>query len=172
MSLKRLSLIAILICGLPAPAALAQDLPYAQDMSNAQGADVFRIKRDYSPRLFGNVEANKYLPPNRVYVPETPASDSAVQANDYAGAVSTAVTSIPPVVPIPTPQPVKSTCVWGQSAAGGYYDCSGKTPGTVMGDQLYKYGGTFVDGTPVPTTPVVCNFRGHVYKPYVVKRMP
>jgi hypothetical protein len=166
MSLSRSSLIAILAAVIFAPSALAQSA------SNAQ-ADVFRIKRDYSPRLYGNVEADKYLPPSRVYVPETPGLDSAVQANDYAGAVSTAaIPTIPPVLPIPTPQAVKGTYVWGQSAAGGYYDCSGKMPGTVMGDQLYKLGGTFVDGTPVPTTPVVCNFRGHVYKPYVVKRMP
>ena len=166
MSLSRSALIAILAAAIFAPSTLAQNA------SSAQG-DVFRIKRDYSPRLYGNVEANKYIPPSRVYVPETPGLDSAVQANDYAGAVSTAaIPTIRPVVPIPTPQPARGTYIWGQSAAGGYYDCSGKMSGTVMGDQLYKLGGTFVDGTPVPTTPVVCNFRGHVYKPYVVKRMP
>lgn len=167
MSSSRSALIAIVVTVLLAPCA------FAQGASTGQAGDVFRIKRDYSPRLFGAVETNKFVPAKQVYIPQNASPDSAVQANDYAGVVSSsAMPVIPPVIPIPTVVKPKASYVWGQSAAGGYYDCSGKMQGTVMGDQLFKFGGTFSDGTPVPTTPVVCNFRGHVYKPYVVKRLP
>lgn len=147
--------------------------------TSTQSGDVFRIRRDGNsanlqkgangPRLFGTVERSHIVPPS-TYVPLEPASGlrSAVQANDYAGSV-TAIPAPPPA--LRSKKPV-GTYVWGQSAAGGYYDSTGQMPGTVMGDQLYKYGGTFMDGTHVPTSPVVCNFRGHVYKPYVVKKIP
>lgn len=69
------------------------------------------------------------------------------------------------------PAPKKSSYVWNLSNMGGYYECTGQIKVVVPGDQLYKYGGKFIDGTDVPTTPVTTNFAGHVYRfPYVIKR--
>ncbi|MBY0550408.1 MAG: hypothetical protein K2W95_24225 [Candidatus Obscuribacterales bacterium] len=63
--------------------------------------------------------------------------------------------------------------LWHQSRDGGYYDATGAIGFLVPGDELYKYGGVFEDGLPVPTTPVAMNFAKHCYRfPFVVKRMP
>jgi hypothetical protein len=39
--------------------------------------------------------------------------------------------------------------IWAVSAYGGYYDATGVIQGTVAARDLYKYGGRFVDGSPV-----------------------
>lgn len=71
------------------------------------------------------------------------------------------------------PEKKKANYVWNLSNAGGYYECTGQIKVVVPGDQLYKYGGTFIDGTAVPDTPVVTNFAGHAYRfPYVIKKQP
>ncbi|MBX9724300.1 MAG: hypothetical protein K2X81_23025 [Candidatus Obscuribacterales bacterium] len=134
--------------------------------TQTQGGKSFRIKRDYQPRLYGTIQTNKVVP-NLPYVPSTPSADGLVQANDYAGGASQAA-----FVPQKPKAPVQSTYVWFQSAEHGYYDGSGQYKDLVDGDKLYSVGGHFADGSPVPTTPVVCNFKGHTYKPYIVKRVP
>lgn len=119
----------------------------------------FRINRDYSPHLYhGAVEQQHQLHIERRYIPVQAAPQPVVQT----------VTTFTP--PPPCLSPARGY-IWEQSAVGGYYDATGQNKQIIMGDQLYLYGGTFADGTPVPTTPVVCNFAGHVYMPYVVKRM-
>lgn len=128
----------------------------------------FRIKRDLAkPRLYGNVEHNTVASP-KPYTPMEPALGASVQANDYLNPATSALSASAST----DKKETKANFVWGQSAAGGYFDCTGQVKELVMGDQLHKYGGKFSDGTAVPTTPVVCNFKGHVYKPYVVKRVP
>lgn len=52
--------------------------------------------------------------------------------------------------------------VWQQSHAGGYYDATGRIGVVVPGSELWRYGGTFGDGRPVPNGPVQTNFAGHV----------
>jgi hypothetical protein len=136
---------------------------------NAGAIDQFRIRRDSTPRLFGRIERNKDLQHNQNY--QTMQAQYAaqnqmpggVQAADYTGSVNTLSTQLRRLQP-------QSKYIWQQSAAGGYYEASGAVKELVMGDQLFRYGGKFSDGTAVPTTPVVCNFKGHVYFPYVVKR--
>lgn len=129
----------------------------------------FRIKREpVTAKLFGNIEKNTSLSP-RPYLNADPSLDSPVKANDYAGLVQNSLSATAATNETKTP---KGNYVWGQSAAGGYFDATGQIKELVMGDQLFKFGGKFMDGTAVPTTPVVCNFKGHVYKPYVVKRNP
>ncbi|MBX9687595.1 MAG: hypothetical protein K2X27_12885 [Candidatus Obscuribacterales bacterium] len=168
-----LALTAALLLGFTAEAVFADEtaapgsLPAnfaAEASGSGSGTSVFRIKRDYSPKLYGAIEKSKILPQPEPYGSMEPSLGSAVQANDYAAAVTT----------LSSPPPQSKTLgnyLWGQSSAGGYYDASGQIKETVRGDELYKFGGKFMDGTAVPTTPVVCNFRGHVYKPYVVKRV-
>lgn len=69
--------------------------------------------------------------------------------------------------------PKKGKHIWHQSLAGGYYDATGAIPGVIPGDELYKYGGVFQDGLPVPTTPVAMNFAKHCYRfPFVPKPFP
>lgn len=53
--------------------------------------------------------------------------------------------------------------VWGQSLAGGYYDSTGQIPGVIHGSELWRFGGKFTDGRPVPSGPVPTNAAGHVY---------
>ncbi len=165
-------------------AALADDLSTPQAGGVRQ--DIFRIRRgapaapsstfsapvapagsSSSPKLFGTIQKSKLLPANNLQPMD--ASPDLVRSNDYA-TPAPQFTMAPIPAAASTTQKQNSKYVWGQSAAGGYFDASGQTKELVMGDQLYKYGGTFMDGTAVPTTPVVCNFKGHVYKPYVVKR--
>ena len=57
----------------------------------------------------------------------------------------------------------RSTPVWQQSAAGGYYDATGQVGHIVHGSELWRFGGTFGDGRPVPNGPAATNFAGHVY---------
>lgn len=93
----------------------------------------------------------------------------------------------PPILPQPAPltgnaaqmagearekaPTAKAKYIWQLSRDGGYYDATGQISVVVPGDQLYKYGGTFQDGKPVPTTPVVTNFANHAYRfPYVIKK--
>lgn len=84
--------------------------------------------------------------------------EAVVNSQDYSGAVFEDNTK-------------KSNYIWGLSRDGGYYDASGQIKVVVPGDQLYKYGGTFMDGSKVPTTPVVTNFAKHAYRyPYVVRQ--
>jgi hypothetical protein len=158
---------------IPAPTAMpasnaAAPVPIQPTIitTQTQGESGFRIKRDYKPRLYGTIETNKVVP-NIPYAPSTPSADGLVQANDYAAGASQSA-----FVPSKAKAPVQSTCVWFQSAEHGYYDGSGQCKNLVDGDMLYTVGGHFADGSPVPTTPVVCNFKGHTYKPYIVKRVP
>jgi hypothetical protein len=54
--------------------------------------------------------------------------------------------------------------VWCQSVDGGYYDSSGTAKEHVMANQLFRYGGRFQDGTPVPAEPITSfNSMGHAY---------
>ena len=54
--------------------------------------------------------------------------------------------------------------IWVQASVGGYYDASHTTPAIVTADQLYRYGGKFADGTPVPNQPIASlNSMGHAY---------
>ena len=72
------------------------------------------------------------------------------------GAAATA----PPAVPSGREAPY----IWVQASVGGYYDASHTTPNVVTADQLYRYGGKFADGTPVPTEPIASlNSMGHAY---------
>lgn len=128
---------------------------------------VFRIKREPAkPLLYGNIQHNKILPEPQSLLPLEGGLDSAVKASDYSMPAFNAAAA----VNAPLPRVGNGKHLWGQSDAGGYYDATGQMSGTVMGDELYKYGGTFTDGTPVPAYPAVCNFKGHVYKPYVRKQ--
>ncbi len=120
--------------------------------------------------LYGSVEHNKNLPPRPQTRTQEPALDSFVTADDYASPPAPAPQNNTPLQAAASKQ-ASATFIWGQSADGGYFDASGQHKSNVMGDELYKYGGKFLDGSPVPTTPVVCNFKGHVYKPFVVKRV-
>ena len=120
-------------------------------------------------KLYATVEKNKVIPANKPLLPQNPVLDSLVEANDYATPAPPVRSPLPAAATMNAPKPA-SRYVWGQSAAGGYFEASGAFDHTIMGDELYKYGGKFMDGTVVPTTPVVCNFKGHVYRPYVVKR--
>jgi hypothetical protein len=53
--------------------------------------------------------------------------------------------------------------IWVQGVVG-YYDASHTTPAIVTADQLYRYGGKFADGTPVPSAPIASlNSTGHAY---------
>jgi len=62
----------------------------------------------------------------------------------------------------PSPQP---PFIWYQCAEGGYYDGSGHTADRVWANQLYKYGGKFNDGTPVPKEPITqFNSSGHAFR--------
>lgn len=183
MSLAKFALPVLLVNLLGMGAGLTA--AHADDLSSPQAGgvkqDVFRIRRGApqtatfaapavsptSPKLFGTIQKSKVLPSDNLQ-PMEPSSDL-VRSNDYATPAPQFTMAPIPAAASTTQKPI-SKYVWGQSAAGGYFDASGQTKELVMGDLLYKYGGTFMDGTPVPTTPVVCNFKGHVYKPYVVKR--
>jgi hypothetical protein len=153
----------------------------AQKTTDDHRADIdhFRIRRDSTPRLYGRVEHDNNPPPPRYYRPMEAHPGSYLQA----GALATFSTPPPPLQPPPLqppplqpqpmqPQPMQPqhNYIWQQSAVRGYYDATGQIKELVMGDQLFKYGGKFADGTVVPTTPVVCNFKAHVYFPYVIKR--
>lgn len=187
MSLARFAIAAFFAANflntMTAPLSFAQENTNNSSHRGGVQEDVFRIRRGGAPKttvtpksdqpkLYGTIQKSKVLPPTQPLVPMDPAADL-VRANDYA----TPVAPFKAAQPIPAsammnqaPPKPESKFVWGQSAAGGYFDASGQMKENVMGDQLYKFGGKFMDGTPVPTTPVVCNFKGHVYKPYVVKR--
>lgn len=121
--------------------------------------------------LAGSVQMNRIRLPRRYATPPAPNVDyynmnpqeAVVNINDYAGSVMT-------TAPLPPP-PKISNYIWGLSRDGGYYDATGQVKIVVPGDQLYKYGGTFMDGTSVPTTPVVTNFANHAYRfPYVIRK--
>lgn len=123
-------------------------------------ADTFRIRRgapsntilrgSQPAKLTGTIETNK------VTVPHT----TLVESADYSAAFK---------APAPEPPKKKGTSVWFQSRDGGYFDFTGQVKGVVRGDLLYKYGGTFQDGTEVPDYPVTVNFAGHTYRPFVRK---
>lgn len=123
-------------------------------------ADTFRIRRATSSntilrgsqpaKLTGTIETNK------VTVPHT----TLVESADYSAAIK---------APPPEPPKKKGSSVWFQSRDGGYFDFTGQVKGVVRGDLLYKYGGTFQDGTEVPDYPVTVNFAGHTYRPFVRK---
>lgn len=162
---------------LAAPQNSAAQASYSGGSGAATAADgsapggrtgsVFRIKREPAkPLLYGNIQHNKILPEPQVLVPLEGGLDSAVKASDYSMPAFNAAAS----VNAPLPRAGNGKHLWGQSDAGGYYDATGQMTGTIMGDELYKFGGTFTDGTPVPAYPAVCNFKGHVYKPYVRKQ--
>lgn len=123
------------------------------------------------PILYGSVQHNKTIPNKQALVPQEAGLDSLVKSQDYSAPFNgNAAINTGSIQSSPSKPP--ATYKWGQSDTGGYYDASGQIKETVMGDMLYKYGGTFMDGTQVPKMPVVCNFKGHVYKPYVPKRSP
>ncbi|MBY0358701.1 MAG: hypothetical protein K2W82_11915 [Candidatus Obscuribacterales bacterium] len=122
--------------------------------------------------LSGSVQMNRIRLNRRYATPPAPNPDyynmnpheAVVNVNDYAGSVMTAA-------PAPPPPPKISNYIWGLSRDGGYYDATGQIKIVVPGDQLYKYGGTFMDGTAVPVTPVVTNFANHAYRfPYVIRK--
>ncbi|MGK3868181.1 hypothetical protein ABI118_15390, partial [Enterococcus faecium] len=89
-------------------------------------ADLFRIKRDYTPHLYGSVEQSKILREARPYTPmqatpEMAKQSALVQTSDYAN----------PAIPTPTfsaavAKKATGNYLWGQSASGGYYDASGQ----------------------------------------------
>ena len=148
------------------PLSFADDLQAGSGMKTSDqynGMDHFRIKRDSTSRLYGHIERQKDLPYSHAYRSGQARSDLPVQAGDYVGSVNAFVAPLPAVLR-------QSNYIWQQSVDGGYYDATGQIKILVMGDQLFRYGGKLSDGTAVPTTPVVCNFKGHVYFPYVVKR--
>lgn len=61
----------------------------------------------------------------------------------------------------------KAPYIWGLSRDGGYYDATGQIKTVIKGEDIYKYGGTFIDGTAVPSAPVITNFAKHAYRnPY------
>ncbi len=150
--------------------AASQQSPGSTSGPSESDRDRFRIKRDYTPRLYGNAEVkHHYYPPSGAapMMMNQPAAYAPMQnVPTDQGQYGTVNTFTPP----PPVMQAQGNYIWEQSANGGYYDATGQFRGLVMGDQLYRYGGKFPDGTAVPTTPVVCNFQGHVYLPYVVKR--
>ena len=91
-------------------------------------------------------------------------SNQTNQSADYATSIA------PPPPPPPPPKKAKGNYIWGQSAMGGYYDGTGQIKVVVPGDELYKYGGKFMDGVEVPDYPVTVNFRQHTYRPFIMKR--
>lgn len=181
MSLNR-----IVICGLACSGmiflnisvAFADDLQQASGGQSA-GGDHFRIKRDTTPKFYGRIEHTSSQPATRGF------------QSDSSGPVVPQYGQMPAPqygqIPAPQPQAVpyagnastfassavtrkRGNYIWQQSAVNGYYDATGQVKDLVPGDQLYLYGGKFADGTEVPFTPVVCNFKAHVYFPFVVKR--
>lgn len=161
---RYLSLVIGMALFLPGP-ALAEDFSGPDSVFNipAQSAQ--------NGRLSGGVRLNNMriqrAAPLPAYGSEFARPDnfqSAVSTQDYMGGVSI---SPPPQ----QPQPPKGKYIWGLSRDGGYYDASGQIKTVIPGDQLYKYGGTFMDGQSVPTSPVVTNFAGHAYRfPYVIRK--
>lgn len=160
-----------------APFAVAQNQPSDQPMFTVPTSAAGTSAGLHSPgKLFGSVERNSGLRIDR--------SQRLVPQNGYQ--MDPTDFSQPPMQPAmqPAAQPLeaaaqkeatpkKPTYVWNLSLAGGYYECTGQIKVVVPGDQLYKYGGTFIDGTAVPDAPAVTNFAGHVYRfPYVLKKQP
>ena len=144
----------------PAQAGVAE--PLTGDVQH----DVMRIRRSSNQtnqvarplqqqRLTGTIEKN------RVTIPKVP---TLVESADYATSIA------PPPPPPPPPKKAKGNYIWGQSAMGGYYDGTGQIKVVVPGDELYKYGGKFMDGVEVPDYPVTVNFRQHTYRPFIMKR--
>jgi hypothetical protein len=55
--------------------------------------------------------------------------------------------------------------IWCQSGEGGYYDSTGNAKQRVWANELYRFGGRFQDGTPVPAQPITnFNSMGHAFK--------
>ncbi len=54
-------------------------------------------------------------------------------------------------------------CLWYPSRHGGYFDASGNVNGSILGNELCRYGGQMADGSPAPkTAQVKVDSHGHL----------
>ncbi|MBX9691283.1 MAG: hypothetical protein K2Z81_02795, partial [Cyanobacteria bacterium] len=54
-------------------------------------------------------------------------------------------------------------CLWYPSRHGGYYDASGNVNGSILANELYRYGGLMADGSPAPSNQnVKADSHGHL----------
>ena len=136
------------------PVRLTRQAPKADVVSPAAFSGAAQ-----STQLTGSTEASDFASaPLQKQTPKAAALPAplAGQASTISGGVSQT-----------KPQPKEPPYIWWQSLYGGYYDGSGtlSSNNVIPADQLYKYGGKFSDGTPVPRTPISSkNIAGHAFK--------
>lgn len=175
--LHRSSCLVIAAICITVPACQAQQGSAQNDMDAAFSASPVTTSRASSTAvkpLTGTIQRNAGLRINRSNATKAP-------IQDYQPLDGAAFAQPPPILPAAplaaaaakAAEAPKRKHLWHQSRDGGYYDATGAIGFLVPGDELYKYGGVFEDGLPVPTTPVAMNFAKHCYRfPFVVKRAP
>lgn len=140
--------------------------------ANAQGTSVVPLS--------GGVSVNDYAaPPQSNRIPRGVAPfamqllqeyQQATQQREFGSVDPTQFASPAPTrfsagIAQAQPQRAMAPYVWCQSNEGGYYDETGHAKTNVWAAELYKFGGRFKDGTPVPARPITnFNAMGHAYK--------
>jgi hypothetical protein len=152
MSRLVFSLIAVALLTSTSPAMAQERLQGAVRLDGSP----MRLQRSTPTTLSGAAAAvENFLERNQPYASSVDADSFRAQARPRAFRASIAS----------SPQPTQSApYVWCQSMAGGYSDSSGHISRNVWAADLYKFGGRFQDGTPVPREPITdFNSMGHAY---------